>query len=277
MKRDSFIFYRSFFEAMIGLKDKEKLQLFNAICEMSLNNNELKLTGVCKNIFCVIRPQIVVNGERYENGKKGGRPKTETDGFPKTETDGFPKTETDGFQTQKPNNNVNDNVNVNVNVNDGDNARHARDTTTDFLKKYSLSNLPNYGGLSKQQKKQLESICSTYSLEQLNLVIDYCSKNNRFVANLPYIIENINTLVDESSKEAQARHKNEEAARAEKNKQHMREFLAIREEEIKRELYYEYERKFGKGKWTQDQFSEYENACNEEIKKIVKQITHNQL
>ena len=57
----------------------------------------------------------------------------------------------------------------------------------------------------------------------------------------------------------------------------MREFLAIREEEIKRELYYEYERKFGKGKWTQDQFSEYENACNEEIKKIVKQITQKQL
>lgn len=267
MKRDSFIFYRSFFEAMSGLKDKEKLQLFNAICEMSLNNNEVKLTGICKNIFCVIRPQIIVNVERYENGKKGGRPKTETDGFPKTETD--------GFQIQKPNNNVNDNVNVNVN--DGDNARHARDTTTEFLKKYSLSNLPNYGGLSKQQKKQLESICSTYSLEQLNLVIDYCSKNNRFVSNLPYIIANIDTLVDESSKEAQARHKNEEAARAEKNKQHMREFLAIREEEIKRELYYEYERKFGKGKWTQDQFSEYENACNEEIKKIVKQLTQKQL
>lgn len=113
MARDSFIFYRSYYEAMSGLKDKEKLQLFNAISEMSLNNNEIKLTGICKNIFAVIKPQIVANSERYENGKKGGRPKKETTGFQKTKTI--------GFENKKPNKNENENVNVNVNENDNNN------------------------------------------------------------------------------------------------------------------------------------------------------------
>lgn len=68
--KDSFVFYRSYYEAMSGLKDKQKLQIFNAICELSLNDNEQKLDGICKNIFIVIRPQIVANTKRYEDGKK---------------------------------------------------------------------------------------------------------------------------------------------------------------------------------------------------------------
>ncbi len=110
MARDSFIFYRSYYEAMNGLKDKDKLQLFNAISELSLNENETKLTGVCKNIFTAIKPQIVANSERYENGKRGGRPKKETNGFQKEKTS--------GFESEKPNKNENENVNVNENEND---------------------------------------------------------------------------------------------------------------------------------------------------------------
>ena len=102
MKRDSFIFYRSYYEAMSGLKDRDKLQLFKAISELSLNNNEIELTGICKNIFVAIKPQILANSERYENGKKGGRPKKETTGFKDKKTV--------GFKDKKPNENVNENV-----------------------------------------------------------------------------------------------------------------------------------------------------------------------
>lgn len=112
MNRDSFIFYRSYYEAMSGLKDKDKLQLFNAISELSLNNNDIKLTGICKNIFTAIKPQIVANSERYENGKKGGRPKKETIGLKKIKTI--------GYENKKPN--ENDNENVNENENDNDNV-----------------------------------------------------------------------------------------------------------------------------------------------------------
>lgn len=114
MARDSFIFYRSYYEAMSGLKDKDKLQLFNAISELSLNENEVKLSGICKNIFTAIKPQIIANSERYENGKKGGRPQKKTIGFEKEKTI--------GFENEKPNNNENVNVNVNVNENENNNA-----------------------------------------------------------------------------------------------------------------------------------------------------------
>lgn len=109
MARDSFIFYRSYYEAMSGLKDKDKLQLFNAISELSLNENEVKLSGICKNIFTAIKPQIIANSERYENGKKGGRPQKKTIGFEKEKTI--------GFENEKPNKNENENVNENDNDN----------------------------------------------------------------------------------------------------------------------------------------------------------------
>lgn len=70
MERDSFIFYRSFYESMQGLKDKEQLQIFKAICELALNDKDEKLTGISKNIFTVIKPQILANSKRYESGKK---------------------------------------------------------------------------------------------------------------------------------------------------------------------------------------------------------------
>lgn len=70
MERDSFIFYRSFFEALQGLKDKEQLQIYKAICELALNEKEVKLTGISNNIFTVIKPQILANSKRYESGKK---------------------------------------------------------------------------------------------------------------------------------------------------------------------------------------------------------------
>ena len=124
MARDSFIFYRSYYEAMSGLKDKDKLQIFNAISELSLNNNEIKLTGICKNIFTAIKPQIVANSERYENGKKGGRPKKETIGFKKIKTI--------GYENKKPNENVNENDNDNDNNNASDSCIDGLQKVIDF-------------------------------------------------------------------------------------------------------------------------------------------------
>lgn len=89
MARDSFVFYRSYYEAMSGLRDKDKLQLFNAISELSLNDNEVKLTGICNNIFAAIKPQILANSERYENGKKRRQTKEENHRFSKRKNHRF--------------------------------------------------------------------------------------------------------------------------------------------------------------------------------------------
>ena len=112
-EKDSFVFYRSFFEALQDLKDKERLKVYDAICDLALNENDTKLTGIAKTIFTLIRPQILSNTKKYKDGQKGaqygklgGRPKKE-----KTLV-GLLK------ETPNVNENVNENDNANVNVND---------------------------------------------------------------------------------------------------------------------------------------------------------------
>lgn len=100
--RESFIFYRSFYESIKELESDIQCEVYNAIMEYQFNGKEGKLSGVSKSIFTLIKPQLEANNIRYENGKKGGRPKTETK----------PK-ENQNETKLKPN--VNENVNVNDN------------------------------------------------------------------------------------------------------------------------------------------------------------------
>ena len=109
--RDSFIFYRSFFESFDGLSKKDKLLLFDAICNYALNDIEPELNGVPLSMFKLLKPQLDANTRRYENGCKGGRPK---------KTEEKPK-ENQNETKPKRNDNVNVNVNDNENHNDNDN------------------------------------------------------------------------------------------------------------------------------------------------------------
>jgi hypothetical protein len=81
-KRDSFVFYRSFYEAMEDLSDAEQLTIYKAIVIYALEGVEPNITGYPKAIFKLIRPIIEANNKRWKNGKKGaehgvkgGRPK----------------------------------------------------------------------------------------------------------------------------------------------------------------------------------------------------------
>ena len=115
--KESFIFYASFYKAIEELDEKKQLKLYKSIMKLALENEENeKLTGIEKAIFELIKPQILANNKRYEDGQKGGRPR-------KNKTTGFEKEKTTGFENKKPNVNVNvndnENENVNVNVNGG--------------------------------------------------------------------------------------------------------------------------------------------------------------
>lgn len=45
-KKESFVFYRSFFEALQDLKDKERLKVYDAICKLALYEEDTELTGI---------------------------------------------------------------------------------------------------------------------------------------------------------------------------------------------------------------------------------------
>lgn len=72
MKRESFIFYKSFYDSIKELAPKEQAQIYNAIFEYQFENKNPELKNVCKSIFTLILPQLEANNKRYENGKRGG-------------------------------------------------------------------------------------------------------------------------------------------------------------------------------------------------------------
>ena len=113
-KRDSFIFYRSFMEALEELSDEQYARVFRAISKFALDGKETKLTGVEKAIFQLTKPQLLANQKRWENGCRGGRKPTETKpNNNQDETETKPN-ENQNESNRKPNENVNVNENENV-------------------------------------------------------------------------------------------------------------------------------------------------------------------
>ena len=121
--RESFVFYKSFYESIKELDPQEQVKVYNAIFEYEFNENKIELNGITKSIFTLILPQLEANNKRYENGKKGGRPKTKLK----------PKQNQTKTKT-KPNDNVNDNVNVNDNDNVYFKNTQVNDLFLEFLK-----------------------------------------------------------------------------------------------------------------------------------------------
>ena len=115
--RESFIIYRSFYEAICDLPDTNQSEVWRAICEYSLNFNEIELTGVSRTIFRLIKPQLDANLKRYANGK---RDKLKFNEIKQTTSKRKAKRKQDESK-------VDANVNVNVNVNDNVNENLSTD------------------------------------------------------------------------------------------------------------------------------------------------------
>ena len=131
--RDSFIFYRSFYECVLELPEKERLQMYDAIAAFALNDEEPGFTGILSALFKAIKPQILANAKKYENGCKGGRPKNQTE--TKAKPNNNQKKPNNNLTITKPKPNetktkpsVNDNVNDNENDNDNGSGFDERNT-----------------------------------------------------------------------------------------------------------------------------------------------------
>ncbi len=69
--KESFIFYRSFYEALKELSKEDRVEIIDAICELALNEKETELkSGIQKAMFALMKPQIEANNKRYANGCK---------------------------------------------------------------------------------------------------------------------------------------------------------------------------------------------------------------
>ena len=159
--RDSFIFYKSFYDSIQRIKNKElKADIFEAICELALNNNDIELTDdIGLMIMDLIKPQILANSKRYEDGKKGGRPCKKTSGYSDEKTSGYENKKPVGGKNKKPNNNVNVNDNVNVN--------NIKEKINKKEKYYENENLNNIFIEFLQIRKKLKAVNSERAIKML--------------------------------------------------------------------------------------------------------------
>lgn len=158
MERDSFVFYRSFFEAVSTLQEDEQVKCYDAISRYALNGELVELQGIPKAIFTLIKPQLDANNKRFLDGKKGaeygklgGRPK-------KKKGDGDNNKNPTGVSedTQKETPNVNVNVNVNANENENVNIKEIGDKPRSVFKPPTLEEVKEYcfernNGIDAQQ------------------------------------------------------------------------------------------------------------------------------
>ena len=120
MARDSFIFYRSFYDAINELPKENQADTYKAIAKYALEQEETELTGISKAIFSLVKPQLDANYKKYENGRQK-KSKTEAN-------------EKQNSSKTVANVNDNENVNVNVNVNENNNE-NVGDSCVDGLQK----------------------------------------------------------------------------------------------------------------------------------------------
>lgn len=102
MEQDSFLFYRSFYESLSGIPDKERLKVYDAICKYALNGEVVKLDGISNSIMILIKPLLEANYKRKTDGSKGGRPNKKPV-VTENKTSGFENEITSGFENEKPN------------------------------------------------------------------------------------------------------------------------------------------------------------------------------
>jgi len=174
--RDSFIFYRSFYDASKCLKTNEKAQLFDAICSYALDEKIEQLDGTAFGMFQLVKPQLDANRKRFQNGcvKKQNESKTEA------------KKKQNESKTE-----ANVNVNVNKNVNEeckSELINHNQNINIDFQEFWDHYTPIECNGrmVSKDSKKLAEEkynkLRSKYShnliMSKLEKYLTNCKKNS---------------------------------------------------------------------------------------------------
>lgn len=176
--RDSFVFYRSFYDAIKDLPRDVQGEIYTAIMEHSLYGKETEnLKPIAHSVFTLMKPQIDVNNKRFENGKKGGRPKSgnEPDGN-QEETKEKPSNNQSETKS-KPN--VNDNVNANVNANENKDNTPNGVSKKDAAKAATLKRKDEFG-------KTLVPYMEKYGKEMIRAFFDYWGELNKSETKMRY-------------------------------------------------------------------------------------------
>lgn len=229
--RNSFIFYESWWEAIKDLPKDVRGDVLTAIVEYGLTGDtNVQLKPITNALLTMAKAQIDVNNKRYENGKRGGRPKAkqnqrqtkpepnnnqnETKEKP-NQNQNITKTEPKANQTgtkEKPNKHDNDNDNDNDNENviitpcSRDNSMGTTNTTTG-----------NDGGLQVYSSYIEESKCDGYWMEVMCM-------------NFHLTIHQVTSYMDEFRQDCLCRGVDDRYKTLQDFKQHFNNWLRIKTE-----------------------------------------------
>lgn len=176
--KESFIFYRSFYEAIKTMPDDgEQAKAYKYIFEYVFEGKEPNERDFATAMFCMVKVNIDNANKRYlasvENGKKGGRP-------PKNKNLEKPRNNLD-ITYEEPKQNLNDNDNYNVNDNYNDNLNLNDNYKNIFVlveKEFSRT-------LSSTEIDNLTKLNDEYGYDKIKLAVQECCLNN--VKNIAYL------------------------------------------------------------------------------------------
>lgn len=142
-------------------------EIYTAIMEYSLYGKETEnLKPIARSVFTLMKPQIDVNNKRFENGKKGGRPKSGN--------------QPDGNQEEtkvEPSNNQKE-TKVEPNVNDNDNVNENKEDTTNVVSKKHAAKAAT---LKRKEDFYLTLVAfvDKYGKEMIRAFFEYWSELNK--------------------------------------------------------------------------------------------------
>ena len=182
MKRESFVFYRSFRDAFNALDKDVRLRMYEAVIDYGLDLIEPHFEGIEKVLWTLIRPQLEANNKRFENGCKGGAPIGNQNARkqPKDNRETTKKQPRNNQKQPNVNENVNENVNINTNTKEinsfGSTSPNAKidsqEPKIDFLRILKSWNaalaeqhsaMPKIRDVKSTRRKHISARCREYS------------------------------------------------------------------------------------------------------------------
>lgn len=138
MDNNSFVFYRSFAEAIVKLDPDECKACLIALCSYALDGEENAGTPTAEMFLTLVKPQIDANEQRREAGRRGGKAtQKQTETSAKQTKANVKQTEANAKQTKakakQSEANANANVNVNANVKNPPTPFTVEEATSDAL------------------------------------------------------------------------------------------------------------------------------------------------
>ena len=138
MDNNSFVFYRSFAEAIVKLDPDECKACLIALCSYALDGEENAGTPTADMFLTLVKPQIDANEQRREAGRLGGKAtQKQTEASVKQTKASVKQNEANTKQTEantkQSEANANANVNVNANVKNPPTPFTVEEATSDAL------------------------------------------------------------------------------------------------------------------------------------------------